>query len=402
MEELEVGLKKALMKDGCAIIEGLLNQPNAQKNDHEQLHDVRSRTVQSLLGEFSLKRGYYRSEGGVYVCPMDKQLGLLDQYTPGAQRVMLWAAATDGSFGEAERTLANLAGLNIPSSQIRRVAQKLAPALQKHHTATCLPGQNDRIPAMYISYDGTGIPMRKEELQGIKGRQADGSAKTREVKLGCVFTQHAFDKRGYPMRDPDSTSYVASLSRSDDFGLIMLNEARRRGLGRAGISVVIGDGAKWIWNIARMNFPAAIQILDFYHACEHLMILSEALSKDKLSANKAYNKWRSLMKRGKTAKVLEQAADLMPRSGSRKKDAANQIAYFKTNANRMRYDVFRRRGLFIGSGVVEAGCKSVVGKRAKQSGMLWSSSGAQNILDLRCLIMSNYFDATWASFKTAA
>ena len=402
MEELEVGLKGALMKDGCAIIEGLLNQPHVDSASHQQLHDIRSRTVQSLLGEFNLKRCYYLSADGEYSFPMDAQLGLLDQYTPGAQRVMLWASATDGSFVEAEKTLSCLAGINIPASQIRRVAQKLAPALQEEHTKRSCPEKKSLIPAMYVSYDGTGIPMRKEELAGIKGRQTDGSAKTREVKLGCVFTQHASDKDGHPLRDPDSTSYVASLSRSDDFGIMMLDEARRRGLADAQTSVVIGDGAKWIWNTARMNFPAAIQILDFYHACEHLMLLSEAVCKDKSSASKAYKKWRSMMKRGRITKVLDLARGLIPRSGGRRKDAMDQLAYFKTNTNRMRYDVFRKRHLFIGSGVVEAGCKSVVGKRAKQSGMLWSVSGAQNILDLRCLILSNYFDNAWACYKAAA
>lgn len=402
MEELETGLKKALMKDGCAIIESLLNQPHADKNSHQQLHEIRGRTVQSLMGEFHLKRGYYRSEDGVYSFPMDKQLSLLDQYTPGAQKVMLWAAATDGSFVEAEKTLSCLAGINIPSSQIRRVVQKLTPELQEQHAKRSCPEQQSLIPKMYISYDGTGIPMRKEELAGVKGRQKDGLAKTREVKLGCVFTQHVSDKDGHPLRDPHSTSYAASLSKSDEFGLIMLDEARRRGLAHAEISVVIGDGAKWIWNTARMNFPSAIQILDFYHACEHLMLLSEAVCKDKASANKAYKKWRGMMKRGKITKVIDLATGLLPRSGGRRKSAKKQFAYFKTNASRMKYDLYRKKNLFIGSGVVEAGCKSVVGKRAKQSGMLWSASGAQNILDLRCLILSNYFDDAWTQHKAAA
>jgi hypothetical protein len=255
---------------------------------------------------------------------------------------------------------------------------------------------------MYIAYDGTGIPMRKEELKGRKGRQPDGSARTREVKRGCVFTQHTSDKDGYPLRDPGSTSYVATLSGTDDFGPIILAEARRRGLAYAQTSVVIGDGAKWIWNTARIDFPDAIQILDFYHACEHLMLLSEAAHKDKPSADKAFRKWRSMMKRGRINKVSSLAMEMMPRSGMRRKAAMDQIVYFQTNAHRMRYDVFRKKGLFIGSGVVEAGCKSVVGKRAKQSGMMWSVSGAQNILDLRCLILSNYFDNTWANYKSAA
>lgn len=399
---MERGLKAALMKDGCGILEGLLNQPDAENGPEKQLHDVRSRNVQSLLGEFSLKRGYYRSETGEYIVPMDRQLGLLDRYTPGAQKVMLWAGATDGAFVEAEKTLSCLAGLNIPSSQIRRVIQQLAPKLQEQQARILDPEQKIAIPTMYIAYDGTGIPMRKEELEGRKGRQPDGSAKTREVKLGCVFTQHTADKDGYPLRDHDSTSYVATLCGADDFGAIIRSEARRRGLAYAQTSVVIGDGAKWIWNTARIDFPMAIQILDFYHACEHLMLLAEAVHKDKASADNAFRKWRGMMKKGRITKVANLAGELMPRCGIRRQAAMDQLAYFHTNTHRMRYDVFRKKSLFIGSGVVEAGCKSVVGKRAKQSGMLWSAAGAQNILDLRCLILSNYFNNTWAQYKSAA
>src|SRR3990167_9368698 len=150
---------------------------------------------------------------------------------------------------------------------------------------------------MNVSYDATGVPMRSEELQGRPGKQEDGSSKTREAKLGCVFTQHDVDEEGYALRDESSTSYIASFESSDEFGTQMRQEVIRRGMAYATEILVIGDGAPWIWEVARVNFPKATQILDFYHAMEHLTSLSSALYVEKTpQALRVFEKWKTMIK----------------------------------------------------------------------------------------------------------
>jgi hypothetical protein len=195
MAALEHGLRSALFNDGCKILEALLNQPGVlgEYVPNGQCHEKRTRKVQCLLGSFELERGYYKTEEG-WDFPMDRMLGLIGSYTPGLAKMMCRAAGTDGSFSEAEETLRIYAGAEVPASQIRGVAQKIGPAISDW-SPTREESRCKKVPTMYISYDGTGVPMRKEETQGRKGKQPDGSSITRELKLGCVFASQEHRQR---------------------------------------------------------------------------------------------------------------------------------------------------------------------------------------------------------------
>ncbi|MDF7802135.1 ISKra4 family transposase [Pontiellaceae bacterium B1224] len=395
MASLESGLRQALMRDGCSILQTLLNQPAAlgEYEPKGSLHDHRTRTVHSLLGSFRLTRGYYRN-AEASSSPMDDVLGLVGSYSPGLAKLMCRAAGMDGSYEEAEQTLGLYAGVCVPASQIRCIVQSMGPELKKW-SETRGETRCEQVPKLYVSYDGTGVPMRKEETKGRKGKQADGSSASREVKLGCVFTGTVTDEEGLPLRDPQSTSYLASFEPAETFGLSMLKEARLRGLGKAEKSVVIGDGAHWIWRQAGINFPEAVQILDYYHAREHLGVLAEAVFPAEEERGRELEKWIDLLDKGKIGKIADCAGKQKARSGKRRVAAEREIEYFRKNAKRMQYARFREQGLFIGSGVVEAGCKTVVGKRTKQSGMFWKIRGAQNILDIRCAVLSDTYDDYW-------
>lgn len=401
MASLESGLKQALMRDGCRILQTLLNQPAAlgEYEPEGRLHDHRTRTVHSLLGPFQLTRGYYRN-AEANSCPMDDVLGLVGGYSPGLAKLMCRSAGMDGSYDEAEQTLDLYAGVHVPASQIRSTVQSIGPELREW-SETRTETRCEPVPQFYVSYDGTGVPMRKEETKGRKGKQADGSSASREVKLGCVFSSTEIDPEGHPQRDPQSTTYLASFESAETFGLSMLKEARLRGLGKAEKTVVIGDGAHWIWKQAKINFPGAIQILDYYHAREHLGALAEAVFPAEEERGRELGKWIDLLDKGKVGKIAELAGKKKARSGKRRVIAEREIEYFRKNAERMRYARFKEQGLFIGSGVVEAGCKTVVGKRAKQSGMFWQVRGAQNILDIRCSVLSDTYDDYWAWRKTS-
>jgi len=210
-----------------------------------------------------------------------------------------------------------------------------------------------------------------------------GRAHTREVKLGVVFTQTAVDDEGYPIRDPHSSSYVATLEPVEHFGTLVYAEARRRGSAKATEVVVLGDGTTWIWNLATLHFPGATHIVDLYHAREHLCDLAKLLAS---SLGEERASWladrKDELDDGEIPAILA-AARARDVPANKTKDLDTALGYFQTNAARMVYKTFRDAGHFVGSGAVEAGCKAVVAQRLKLSGTRWSVRGATGIATLR-------------------
>jgi hypothetical protein len=238
--------------------------------------------------------------------------------------------------------------------------------------------------------------MRKEELEGRAGKQPDGSAKTRMAYLGCVFTQHRRDEQGHPVRDYESTTYLSSMRPLDEFGPCLRQEAIRRGLALALQVVLLIDGAPGLEKMGRLCFPTAIQIVDFYHALEHAGKVLEALlgSKEHPDYQWRLGRWARQLLQDKIEQLIAQTRKECA-GKSRTKTVERELAYFANNVRRMQYGTFRRQGFFIGSGVVEAGCKTVIGARCKQSGMFWGEPGAENILALRCIQASRRLDQFW-------
>jgi hypothetical protein len=265
--------------------------------------------------------------------------------------------------------------------------------------AVCAPA----VPLIYIEMDGTGVPVVAAERAGRAGKIAGQPARTREVKLGCVFTQTRVDEQGWPVRDEASTSYVAAIETAEDFGLRLYTEAWNRGWSRADKKVVLGDGAVWIWNLADQHFANAIQIVDLYHARQHLWELaSQLLANDPQARKRWAKRLEHKLNRGKLEALVKTFREFPPPNPELARLLSNEAEYFERNAERMRYPQFRAQGLFIGSGVVEAGCKTVVGARLKQSGMFWTVRGANAILALRCNRLSGKFEDYWESRARAA
>lgn len=401
LEAIELGLRQALLKDGRQLLEQLLQntEPHLTNNTSrpgEKCHPSRSKPVQTIFGPIQLHRRYfYHAASQSGRAPLDEALGLMNGFSPGLVRLSARAAAREG-YEAASQDLLALAGIELEGRQIQRLVSWVGPqvAVQLRQGQTT---QSQPIPVMYIEVDGTGVPMVAEELAGRKGKQPDGTAKTREAKLGSVFTQTRCDQEGLPQRDYASTTYVGSFESAEFFGLLVRDEARRRGLGHAQKVVFIGDGAAWIWELQRLNFPQAVQILDLYHALEHLHLLCEGLYGAQSSwARKREGAWREMFKNDQVTQVIASAHRRLDDLGSQADESlAGQIAYFEHHQHRMLYKTYRQAGLFYGSGVVEAGCKAVIGQRLKNSGMFWTESGAKNILDLRCALKSNRWDECW-------
>jgi hypothetical protein len=405
LEAAELGLRAALLKDGRRLLEKLLQSasdsvPQAETQKGEKCHADRPRSVDTIFGSIDLKRDYFYSpEANQGRCPLDQALGLIDGTSPGLVRLASRAAAREG-FEAASDDLKELAGIHIDGRQIQRLVAHSGPMVAAQLKLNGPEVQSKPMPICYVEADGTGIPMVGRELQGRKGKQDDGTAKTREVKLGCVFSQTKTDEQGQPMRDNQSTSYVGTLESVASFAPLLRDEARRRGIGKAQKIVFIGDGAAWIWELARTYFPLAILILDFYHMMEYLHELSQLLyGKDTPWAGRMKDQWKEQMEQDQVQAVIDgmnqRVAQLAETSAETLEKSQEKIRYLENNKDKMRYGTFRGQGLFYGSGVVEAGCKAVIGKRLKQSGMFWSQSGAENILALRCALMGNRWDECW-------
>ena len=249
----------------------------------------------------------------------------------------------------------------------------------------------------------TGVPVVKKETVGRQGKIAGQPAHTREVKLGCVFTQTTWDKKGYPIRAPDSTTYTGAVESAEEFGRRLYREAGKRGGSRAQKQVVIGDGAEWIWNLAALHFSDALHIVDLYHARQHLWDLARQLYPNDDGKRKAWMKLhqKRLLDKGKIEKLVAALRAIPSSNPAIAKKIRTEADYFERNAQRMRYPQFRRQHLFVGSGVVEAGCKTVVASRLKRSGMFWTVPGANAILALRCAHLNGRFEDYWEGRRPA-
>lgn len=354
--------------------------------------------AQGMFGHFPLRRDYYHHPGkqqGHY--PADHALGLEGGYTPALAKLLCLEGADEQTYLKAERHLEQTGGISVSARQIQRVVQRVGAAAQQWQERTAEPAECERgaIPILYVSADGTGIPMVPEELAGRKGKQTDGKAKTRQVYLGCVFSQHRVDDKGHPVRDWESTTYLSSLKPIDDFGPFLRQEALRRGLGSAVKVVVLIDGAKGLENMGNQNFKDCVQIVDFYHALEHAgLVLAALIGKDHPDYKKRLGRWAKRLLKDKVEVLInETRKECAGKSNATAVEEA--LHYFASNISRMQYGTFRTAGYFIGSGVVEAGCKTVIGARCKQSGMSWSEPGAENILALRCIHSSRRLDQFW-------
>jgi hypothetical protein len=366
---------------------------------------METKTLLTMLGPVPFARSRFECPVcGKVRYPGDEELDVVDTTrSPGVRR-MMGRAGSKSTFKEGRDDLKIYAGLTVSAKDVERVAEGLGEqverwlsvernALLKQEEPN---GPAEAIPLLYVSYDGTGVPMIPRELKGRRGKQADGTAKTREVKLGCVFTQTTTDETGFPVRDPHSTTFVGAIESAEEFGKRIYAEAVRRELLRAQRVVILGDAARWIHGLAEEYFPGAIQIVDLYHAREHVSNLCRLLfNPSETLVLRWRTRWWTTLDEGKVEKIIAQAQSNLPRDKETKEKAEKEINFLNENKERMRYADFRAQGLFVGSGVVEAGCKTIIGQRLKQSGMEWSVRGANAIIALRCLILSGRWEEFW-------
>jgi hypothetical protein len=421
LEAIEGALRTALHQVGAAALGELLQfeEPAADQRQlpcpcghHAQYQELRSRPVLTVVGWARMNRPWYLCDHchqGQF--PADEALDVKDtDFSPGVRRMQA-LVGQESPFDHGRQQMKILAGLEVTAKSVERTAEAIGADIaegEQRQIAKAVQLElpvivGEPIPILYVQMDGTGVPVVKKETEGRKGKTDGQPAHTREAKLGCVFTQTKWDTEGYAIRDPDSTTYTGAVEPAEDFGKRIYLEAWKRGWSRANQKVIIGDGAEWIWKITADHFPGAVQIVDLYHARQHLWDLARRLHPNDEANQKAWMKvhQKRLLDKGKIEKLVLSLRSTEVSNTELAEKIRIEAEYFDKNAERMRYPKFRRQHLFVGSGVIEAGCKTVIGSRLKRSGMFWSVLGANAILALRCCHINGRFENYWEGRRAA-
>jgi hypothetical protein len=364
--------------------------------------DRRQKSVQTALGKLELRRAYYYcSPCQAGFCPRDRRLGIEGHLSPALLRMMASVGAMV-SFEEGSQLLDELAGIQVDAKQVERTAKALGAEVAADERQDWEPIATSALPpTLYLGMDGTGIPMRASELVGRTGKQLDGSAKSREVKLCTIWSAESRDADGIPVRDEGSVSYSAAIESAaaldtdphrSAFAERVWREAQRRRFCQAQRTVALGDGAPWIWNLVDELFLETIQIVDRFHAKQHLSDLGKVLYGP---TDPRASQWAQQRHDELDAGQLRALVAAIRPHVTHCDEARRCLHYFWTNRKRMRYPKFHAQGLCTSTGVVEAGCKVAIGTRLKRAGMHWTVRGANAIIALRCSKLSGRFQDFW-------
>jgi len=371
--------------------------------------ELRVRHVLTAVGRVAVSRPYYlcpHCHNGQFPADTDLDIEKTD-LSPGVRR-MLAVVGQAAPFERAREQMELLAGLEVTTKAVERTAESVGEDIGARQRERIRRAVQLDLPVvvgepilnLYIQMDGTGVPATKAECR--EGKIEGQPAHTREVKLGCVFTQTKWDEEGYAIRDPDSTTYTGAIETATEFGRRIYLHTWNRGWSRAEKKVVIGDGAEWIWNVAGEHFPGAIQIVDLFHARQHLWDLARLLHPGDEARQKQWMlRHQPKLDGGQIEKLVRYLRSVDAPSPELAEKFRKEAAYFEKNAERMRYPEFRHQHLFVGSGVIEAGCKTVIGSRLKQSGMFWTVRGANAIIALRCCELNGEFEDYWDNRRAA-
>jgi len=415
---LEQAIRAAVLAAGSHLLEGLLAGDKGYQGPrfdcgagHQAVFvDYRTKEVDTVVGHLELERACYhcaQCEAGL--APRDDQLGVAGaSLSPGLAQ-MASLAGSHLPFVPATSLVGELAGIELDVRRLERAAEsagELARQASAAETAaicarTLIPV---RPPAplpdkLYAGVDGTGVPVRPAETAGRAGKGEDGQARTREVKICRIFTQSGLDAKDRPAPGKGSSSYVHTLDGIETFTSQVRAEFIRRGGPHFRQAIFPGDGARWIQNLATAVYPQATQIVDLYHAREHLADLAGHLAFI-LDDEQAWLSERNDDLDNGDIDAIVTAALVCPLAGVKADDLDTKLGYFTRNAHRMRYKHFRDLDLFVGSGAIEASCKLIVGQRLKQSGMHWTVDGADSIMALRCQRASGRWDQLWPHLTT--
>lgn len=352
--------------------------------------NYRIKSVHTLFGWITIKRAYYHCpDCGASSIPYDTASGLGDEQLSASLARACCMLAVDDSFEETARKIEALCGQKVSDNTIERVVHQVGSMVLQTQNARWDAFMKDKdVPEsqiapkrLYIAPDGTTV------------HENDG---WHEAKVGSIYWENERLER--------HNRYVGRFDNSEVFGNHLWFEACRCGLRDAAEVVYIGDGAVWIRTIHDVHFGKATFIVDWYHASEHIWDCGKALFGEGTEATKRWvERRKTLLWEGWTRKLLNDLKKQQEKYDGGKREALESLyRYISVNEERMQYDVFRQKGYDIGSGAVEGACKHVVGKRLKQSGMIWTRKGSAAVLALRIAWLNKEWDSLWSQKPLAA
>ncbi len=449
------GLEQEVLTQILALGQGWLQevlQERAKESDavcsregacgHRQ-HVVskRPRQVLSVFGPLTIWRNYShcvekRKAGEqeeneqcrIGEVPFDRVWGLTGQRSsPGVQRLVSYFSARL-THEEVAETLDRMLPLHLSARQVGNILQPIGEAFEQEEErqmqqimeraakkdsseAEQQKEQEAPIKRLYVEMDGVLARLRRGSVPMESQEQERKGDVYREVKVGAVFVGEPGHERselvpGVFVDTAGPIRYVARRTSAQDFASRIYALAHAAGVQRATEVVILGDGAKWIWGIAEEQFPGAVQIVDEYHAREHLWNVAHAAFAAQPAEREAWVKTVSeRLAHGQVEEVIaaiQRLPPIPPEPGKTRSILETEADYFRTNMERMRYLAFRAKGMHVGSGIAEAGCKTVVSTRAKRSGMRWTPGGLDAVLAVRTAVLNQDFDQTWQTSRKAA
>lgn len=358
-----------------------------------QFKDYRPKWIQTLAGQVQIHRAYYYCRHcKTGMVPWDNRQGLTGlQWTP-AVKALVGQFAGRLSYAETTELLELTTGLQLVISSAEKIIAEVGPNLRAQ----------DELARAAV-FDGDVLPLAAQDARrayvAVDGTHAHIDGQWHEVKAGVIY-------RGEPnakgIDEATNSYYVAAQETAEQFGERVYAAAAMWGVEQAQEQVVIGDGAEWIWNLASHQFPNATQIVDFWHACEHIWTLRRALYPEGSAAGDRWAKehCEKLRETGPDS-LLRALKRVQPKTPEAAAVVRTETGYFTRHRERMAYPQFRARGMMIGSGLVEAACKVVVGHRLKRAGMRWTRSGADAVLAIRCALLNGEYHRLNMASKAA-
>lgn len=396
---LEEAVKAKMQQLGQGLLQRLVDHgPNGYKGSSMackcggsmKFIQHRSKDIHTLFGWITVKRAYYNCpDCGHSIFPYDVASGLGSERVSPGLATACCLLAVDDSFEQSSRKIEAITGQKVSDNTIERVVYQVGSVAQEQQNQQLqrffedkqIPQSQTKPERLYVATDGTTV------------HETDG---WHETKVAVIYSEDERKQR--------ESHYVGRFESSEAFGWHLWLEACRCGLREAKEVVFLGDGAPWIRTERRRHFGRATFIIDWYHASEYIWDCGKKLFGEGAEATEKWVRQHlDLLWDGWTKKLVDDLKEQRKQYRAGKRDAIDTlIRYISTNEEQMRYDVFRAKSYDIGSGAVEGACKHVVGKRFKQSGMIWTRLGSSSMLALRLIWLNTEWEQLWQQKPLAA
>jgi len=358
--------------------------------------DTRSRTVTTWCGQMTLRRAYYRCDScGTSAFPLDKQLCMPAGHFSESIIEAIGYCSAQLPFECASETLERLTGISVSPKEAQILSEGIGAEMDEEL-------KEQAQIAVTEGLDSASNPDRLYvTIDGVMVRELDGWHETKVSAIYDGVSEAGSD--GVYADVANDITYVARKAPPDEFGACVSAEAQQRGEANAAEVIALADGAVWIWNLVDAYFPEAVQIIDWYHASEHVWRFARVVYDGNEDRCKSWvNEQLELLSNGRVEELVGQLRAMTGLRDEASAERADLARYLETNRERMRYDEYRAKGYHIGSGVVESACKNVVQMRQKRPGMRWSAGGSQKVLNLRTYALNGKWDEFWRNRRAKA